>query len=112
MNPTKKFVYVFICAVLFIGLSSIDVRAVDSEHKVGVILMHGKGGDIRWVNPLASSLRSAGIKVETPDMAWHRDRIYDKTFDEAMAEINIHAWFQLISAPFSWRFKDHLLYSS
>jgi esterase/lipase len=77
-------------ALLSSGCNSKNIKPIDSGEKIGVVLMHGKGGTTRWVDPLASSLRSAGVKVVTPDMAWHRNRIYDKTFDQAMAEINSH----------------------
>jgi hypothetical protein len=45
--------------------------------------MQGKGGDIRWLDPLSSSLRPAGLT----HMAWHRSQIYDKTFVGAIEEI-------------------------
>lgn len=72
------------------GCNSKSIKPIENGKNIGVVLMHGKGGDTRWVDPLASSLKSAGVQVDVPDMAWHRNRIYDKTFDEAMAEINGH----------------------
>lgn len=86
---------VYMIAVLLTGLSmqgcnSKNIKPFESQQSIGVVLMHGKGGDTRWVDPLGSNLRAAGVQVVTPDMAWHRSRIYDQTFDEAMAEIHGH----------------------
>lgn len=89
MKKLKIFTVVLISSVLVLtGCNSNNIKPIEGGQRIGVVLMHGKGGDTQWVAPLASSLRSAGVKVITPDMPWHRDRIYDKTFDEAMAEIN------------------------
>lgn len=91
MTNSKTFAAALISAVLVIaGCSSTNIKPIENGQKIGVVLMHGKGGDTRWVEPLASSLRSAGVKVVTPNMPWHRNRIYDKTFEEAMGEINNH----------------------
>jgi pimeloyl-ACP methyl ester carboxylesterase len=56
--------------------------------KIGMVLMHGKGGTNRYVWSLGLSLRSAGILVETPLMPWSKDRIYDKGYEESMLEID------------------------
>jgi pimeloyl-ACP methyl ester carboxylesterase len=64
------------------------VKPIPHGAEIGVVLLHGKGGDTRWVDPLALALRQAGVQVITPDLPWHRDRIYDKTFDESMIEID------------------------
>jgi pimeloyl-ACP methyl ester carboxylesterase len=74
-------------ALLLAGCNSNPIKPIENGNTMGVLLMHGKGGDTRWVDPLASILRAAGVQVLTPRMPWHRDRIYDKTFDDAMAEI-------------------------
>lgn len=58
--------------------------------RIGIVLMHGKGGTTRAVDSLAADLAGAGILVETPLMPWSRDRIFDKGYDEAMAEIDGH----------------------
>ncbi|MFN2232907.1 MAG: alpha/beta hydrolase [Anaerolineales bacterium] len=81
-------IILFSVVLILVGCNSKNIKSFESANKIGVILMHGKGGDTRWVDPLAYSLRSAGMQVVTPIMPWHKDRIYDKTFDEAMAEIH------------------------
>jgi len=80
----------FISLLVLLGCDSKNIKPIEPGVKIGIILMHGKGGDTRWVSPLAISLRSSGVKVVVPNMAWHKNRIYDKTFNEAMAEINSH----------------------
>lgn len=89
MKSIRTFAATLIAAVMMLtGCNTI--KPIPNGEKIGVVLMHGKGGTTQWVDPLGSSLRSAGVQVDVPDMAWHRDRIYDKTFDEAMAEIKSH----------------------
>jgi pimeloyl-ACP methyl ester carboxylesterase len=56
---------------------------------VGIVLMHGKQGSPAFViNRLADRLAGAGYAVSTPTMPWSRDRIYEKTVDDAMLEID------------------------
>lgn len=81
--------------ILFFGLLSFScsvktLQPISSANKIGVVLMHGKGGDTQWVDPLKSSMEGVGIVVDAPQMPWHRSRIYDKSFDDAMGEINLH----------------------
>jgi len=59
--------------------------------KIGIVLMHGKGGTARArspVGPLKSALQDAGFAVIAPDMPWHRERIYEKSLDDSMTEID------------------------
>lgn len=81
-------VVIIVASIILFGCTTKNIKPIENGQKIGVVLMHGKGGDTDWVDPLASSLKSVGVKVITPAMAWHRDRIYDKNFEEAMAEIN------------------------
>lgn len=91
MKSIKLFAISLIVAVLMLpGCTSKNIKPIENGEKIGVVLMHGKGGDTRWIDPLAWSLKSAGVKVATPKMPWHKYRIYDKTFIEAMSEINNH----------------------
>jgi pimeloyl-ACP methyl ester carboxylesterase len=58
---------------------------------LGVVLMHGKWGMSSPKSPigkLASALDDAGFLVVTPEMPWSGDRLYDKDFQGAMAEID------------------------
>jgi pimeloyl-ACP methyl ester carboxylesterase len=68
-----------------------DVKA-DSlpGDKIGMVLMHGKGAETRAISALGAALESAGVLVEMPLMPWSRDRIYDKGYEESMAEIDTY----------------------
>ncbi len=57
--------------------------------KIGVVLMHGKGGTpSSQLSSLDSALRGAGVIVENNLMPWGRGRIYDKTYQDSMIEID------------------------
>lgn len=59
------------------------------EEKIGLVLMHGKLSDpnapFRWISP---HLEREGILVETPEMPWSKHREFDRSYDEATAEID------------------------
>jgi esterase/lipase len=58
----------------------------------GVIVLHGKSGSpSRHVPSLVSALEAKGYLVSVPTMAWAGTRMYDATFDQAMAEIDREA---------------------
>lgn len=59
--------------------------------ETGIVLMHGKGIKNKRKAPtkiLARFLEGKGFLVAAPDMPWQASRIFDKTVDEAMAEID------------------------
>jgi len=76
-------------AFLFGGCAA-KMEPIPDANQIGVVLMHGKGGDTGWVDPLANSLKKADVQVLTPAMPWHRGRIYDKTFEDSLEEIHWH----------------------
>jgi len=81
--------FVFVFAVVSFSFSG----GAAAEGKIGVVLMHGKGGMTQPSSPagkLAERLRDAGILVAIPDMPWSRLRRFDKTYEETMAEIDIY----------------------
>ena len=56
----------------------------------GVVLLHGKGGSpTSMIEGLTESLRKEGALVEAPELPWSGRRIYDATYDQAMAEIDL-----------------------
>jgi len=61
-----------------------------ADKKIGIVLLHGKGGTDKLVASLAAALKDDGVMVLTPLMPWSRDRIYDKSYEEAMDEIDGH----------------------
>ena len=66
------------------------IAPISDANQIGIVLMHGKGGTSKWVDSLANSLRRAGVRVLTPRMLWHKDRIYGKTFEDSLEEIHRH----------------------
>jgi len=79
----------FALVMLFAG-GCADARADSANLKgFGVVLMHGKFGTAgAFLGGLATALRNEGAIVVTPEMPWSLRRIYDATYDEAMAEID------------------------
>jgi pimeloyl-ACP methyl ester carboxylesterase len=57
---------------------------------LGVVLLHGKGGAPgAMMEGLEESLQKAGAIVENPELPWSHNRIYDATYEQAMAEIDL-----------------------
>lgn len=74
-------------------LTACTLTAPSPEARIGVVLMHGKGGTARPNSPtgqLARTLTDAGYIVVTPDMPWQRNRIWDRGFAGSMTEIDEH----------------------
>lgn len=68
-------------------LHPLPASAADPS-EVGVVLMHGKwGSPNRNIDQLADSLRNAGYKVSTPDMPWSLSHSYDKSYEQAISQI-------------------------
>ena len=82
----EKFASVTLVCVILIGCSVSE--PISGGNGFGVVLMHGKGGDTRWVDRLAFSLQRGGVRVTTPKMPWSRDRIYDRTVEGSLIEID------------------------
>ena len=75
----------------FAVFSVLYIAVPASAADIGVVLMHGKWGTYKDKSPvgkLKSSLKSAGIKVVTPSVAWSKSRYLDKSYEDAMAEID------------------------
>ncbi len=53
-------------------------------------VLHGKGGSpTSGIEGLTEALRKEGALVEAPELPWSGRRIYDATYDQAMAEIDL-----------------------
>ncbi|MDR3561175.1 MAG: alpha/beta fold hydrolase [Negativicutes bacterium] len=66
--------------------------ALAAEERVGVVLLHGKTGSPGiFSGGVVEPLKQAGFLVETPEMSWSRGRYIDKTYDEALNEIDAAA---------------------
>ncbi len=65
------------------------LHAGDGLAGYGVVLMHGKFGTAgAFLGGLTNALRKEGAIVVTPEMPWSLRRVYDATYEEAMAEID------------------------
>ena len=83
---------------ILIGLSALltamtaaipSLAQQDSLAGLGIVLIHGKGGTpTTGIEGLHESLKHAGALVDAPEMPWSARRIYDATYDQAMAEID------------------------
>lgn len=83
----SKILSIFVSVLFLIGCGVSNIKPINNGNKIGVVLMHGKGSDGHSVESLGYSLSSAGVQYITPDLPWHKYRIYDKTFQESLLEI-------------------------
>jgi esterase/lipase len=58
---------------------------------LGVVMMHGKHGTPAQLQQLAQTVTEAGFLVERPEMCWSAARIYDRTYVECFADIDLAA---------------------
>jgi predicted alpha/beta-hydrolase family hydrolase len=75
----------WVCASF--GVPSV-VQAQAPGPRIGIVVMHGKGGSpTRHVSELASALTAQGALVANLDMPWSKRREYDATVAEAEKEV-------------------------
>ncbi|MGO8693529.1 MAG: alpha/beta fold hydrolase [Rectinemataceae bacterium] len=61
----------------------------DQEARVGIVLLHGKTSEPNVVaEGVVAPLDQAGFLVETPEMPWSQKRYIDKSFEDALDEID------------------------
>ena len=83
-------VFVSLLAAIACGAFLPAAAAQDAAPKIGVVILHGKGGSpTRLVNVLADGLERKGLLVASPEMPWSGKRNYDK--DVAAAEQEVSA---------------------
>ena len=76
-------------ALALLTVAVLAIQLIEKKDQIGLVLMHGKGGVPSGpIAGLADSLAASGILIEAPLMAWGRGRIYEKTYDDAMGEID------------------------
>jgi pimeloyl-ACP methyl ester carboxylesterase len=74
---------------LVLALVLFVASAAASAAEFGAIVMHGKwGSPDQNVDAIASALTKSGYLVVSPEMPWSRRRNYDKSAEEADAEID------------------------
>ena len=78
-----------VLAALFVilGLS----QSASADDRLGIVLLHGKGGLPQQFTPMAASLASQGYLTEQPEMCWSRNRIYDRLYLDCLRDIDTAA---------------------
>lgn len=74
-------------AAVMAWLALVPLSAAASSD-IGVVVMHGKEGMPVGMQPMATALEGAGHHVVVPELAWSRNRIYDKPVSDALLEID------------------------
>lgn len=77
-------------AAVLVGILLFSCPAAGAAEKIGVVLMHGKGGTALPRSPiggLVDYLKANGVLVEAPEMPWSRDRRLDRSYEGAMSGI-------------------------
>jgi len=88
---TRRAVAVATLAAVFLLSAGDAGRAAEpiAGPRIGALVMHGKGGTpTRHIDALISALKSVGVLVEAPLMPWGKDRIYDRSYEDSLAEID------------------------
>jgi len=80
MGPTLLAALIALCAL------SLSAHAQD---RLGIVLLHGKGGMPQQLSPMAASLSAHGFLTEQPEMCWSRNRIYDRLYAACLSEIDL-----------------------
>lgn len=85
----KKYFSVAAVLLLLLALSiAPPLRAAATAQEIGVVIMHGKGGNPgRLVNLLADALEKEGFLVANIEMPWSGKRHYDVELDAAVGEV-------------------------
>ena len=67
------------------------VATAHADGRLGVVMIHGKQGRPAQFDSYEAPLAAAGFLTARPVMCWARERIYDKTYPECLAEIDAAA---------------------
>ncbi len=71
---------------VWLAMAVVPSAAADT---VGVVLLHGKWApNVKMFDQLYAYLNQSGYVVRAPLMPWSAGRMYDKSFDQAMTEID------------------------
>lgn len=69
------------------GFLPSNVLAAAQEMPLGVVILHGGGGNPKEVAALGDALKKAGYLVQRPETCWSLKRFYDKVYNECLEEI-------------------------
>lgn len=87
MTQTVRMFFQLVMAIIATGVPCISM-AQASLPKIGIVIMHGKGGSpARHVSDLASSLERNGCLVANLEMPWSGRRDYDVSVSAAEKEV-------------------------
>jgi dienelactone hydrolase len=75
------------CASLAIATQHAAPDVALAGARIGIVLLHGALATPGELDDMAKALTDTGYVVEAPEMCWSRERHYDKTFLECLAEI-------------------------
>jgi dienelactone hydrolase len=80
-----RFLIALLCAVSFA-----PGPAALAQGKLGIVVLHGKRGipDESFITDIVHPFERAGYFVDAPEVCWSQDRIYDRTFDDCMTDID------------------------
>lgn len=56
--------------------------------KLGIVLLHGKGGTPGFWRGIEPALTAAGYLVESPELCWSRRRIYDRAYLDCLKDVD------------------------
>ncbi|MES2072770.1 MAG: alpha/beta fold hydrolase [Pseudomonadota bacterium] len=74
---------------IYMPLTAMAAEGAEGAGKIGVVLMHGKGGSpSKQVLPLATALERQGFLVANLEMPWSGRREYDVSVSTADAEVD------------------------
>ncbi len=83
----RRFLIGLVFAVSGVAVS-LHANADTGGARIGIVLMHGKGGSPqRYISDLADPLRAHGYLVENIEMPWSRKREYDADVGAAEREV-------------------------
>ncbi len=86
----KTLIRLSMIAAWLAGATAYAVAQSQSLAGFGVVLLHGKGGTpTSMIEGLSEALKKEGAVVEAPELPWSHRRMYDATYDQAMAEIDL-----------------------
>ena len=84
----RKIVTSALVCFVFTVLAGFQPGPALGAEKIGVVLLNGKDRDFLDVVSLADHLSDAGVIVKMPLTAWSQQRIYDKTYEQALKEVD------------------------
>lgn len=82
---------VFLWTAALVVAFCLSASPVSAAGRIGIVLMHGKGGTCEGTSPCAklkNALTDKGYLVDAPVMPWGKGRVYDRDYEQSMAEID------------------------